>query len=299
MSCLVHFLNAHHFPLPGGLCAVSFSSSSAAAAGFVKLLPVDFTLSSYRYVLAKPEFMCAMLVSGERLALGVVINMVLTVLVAYPLSHEKTAFRHRSLYTWFFLVTILFSGGLVPAYMAMRNYGILDSIWVLVLPTAVPVFNVVLLMNFFRELPREIEEAAFMNGAPQWYCLWKIYVPLSTPALATLVLFISVFHWNSWFDGLLFMNSPVGFAFDPPICSWKVSATDAAKPVFHKEFLVSGKVEKARLYITGLGGRTENFGSEFRLLAELILTYTNASEEIISSDETWEYRGSQPMSFRS
>ncbi len=193
------------------ILAVSFSSSSAAAAGFVKLLPVDFTLSSYRYVLAKPEFMRAMLVSVERLALGVIINMVLTVLVAYPLSHEKATFKHRALYTWFFLVTILFSGGLVPSYMAMRNYGILDTLWVLVLPTAVPVFNVILLMNFFRELPREIEEAAFMDGATHWYCLWKIYVPLSTPALATLVLFISVFHWNSWFDGLLFMNSPTNY----------------------------------------------------------------------------------------
>ena len=92
--------------------------------------------------------------------------------------------------------------------MVMKNYGLIDSIWVLILPTAVPVFSIILLMNFFRELPKEIEEAAFLDGASQWYTLWRIYVPLSKPALATLVLFSAVNHWNAWFDGMLFMNSP-------------------------------------------------------------------------------------------
>lgn len=200
--CLLPMLN---------VLAISFSTSNAAAAGYVKLLPVDFTLSSYQYVLSKVEFTRSMVVSIERLVLGVGVNMLLTVLVAYPLAHDKTAFRHRSLYTWFFMVTILFNGGLVPTYIAIRSYGMLDSIWALVLPTAVPVFNVILLMNFFRELPKEIEEAAFIDGASQWYCLWKIFLPLSTPALATLVLFSAVMHWNSWFDGLLYMNRPENY----------------------------------------------------------------------------------------
>jgi putative aldouronate transport system permease protein len=188
--------------------ALSFSSAPAATAGLVKLLPVDFTLSSYKFVLAKKEFLNAIGVSVMRLFLGVVINMILTILVAYPLSKDKQSFRRRSLYTWFFLISIIFNGGLIPGYMVMKNYGLIDSIWVLILPTAVPVFSIILLMNFFRELPKEIEEAAFLDGASQWYTLWKIFVPLSKPALATLVLFSAVFHWNSWFDGLLFMNSP-------------------------------------------------------------------------------------------
>lgn len=149
LLCILPMLN---------ILAVSFSSQAAATAGLVKLWPVDFTLSSYKYVLAKQEFMMSMLVSIKRLLLGVITNTILTILVAYPLSKGKDVFKSRSFYTWFFLITILFSGGLVPGYMALSAYGLLDSIWVLVLPTAVPVFNIVILMNFFRQLPKEIEE---------------------------------------------------------------------------------------------------------------------------------------------
>ncbi|WP_434062146.1 carbohydrate ABC transporter permease [Clostridium caldaquaticum] len=197
--CLLPLLN---------VLAISFSSASAAATGNIKLWPVDFTLASYKYVLSKKEFLTALWVSVKRLFLGVSVNMILTILAAYPLSKDKTRFRHRSIYTWFFIITILFNGGLIPGYMTMKTYGLLDSIWALVLPSAVPVFNIILLMNFFRELPIEIEEAAFIDGAGPWTSLWKLYLPLSKPALATLVLFAAVAHWNSWFDGLLFMNNP-------------------------------------------------------------------------------------------
>lgn len=193
------------------ILAISFSSKAAAATGQVKLWPIDFTLASYKYVLSKKEFLTSLMVSFKRLILGVSVNMILTVLVAYPLSKEKSAFRARSFYTWFFLITILFSGGLIPGYITVKYLGLLDKIWALIIPGAVPVFNVILLMNFFRELPREIEEAAFLDGASHWYTLWKIFIPLSKPALATLVLFCAVNHWNSWFDGILFMNSPTRY----------------------------------------------------------------------------------------
>ncbi len=202
LLCLLPLIN---------VLAISFSSNAAASTGLVKLWPVEFTLASYKYVLAKPEFTRSLSVSFQRLILGVVINMLLTVMVAYPLSKEKQNFRARAFYMWFFLVTILFSGGLIPGYMAVRSYGLLDKIWALILPTAVPVFNVILMMNFFRALPREIEEAAFLDGAGQWYTLWRIFIPLSKPAIATLVLFAAVNHWNSWFDGLLFMNRPQNY----------------------------------------------------------------------------------------
>lgn len=188
--------------------AVSFSSSAAAQAGYVKLWPVDFTLSSYEFVLKKPAFPKSILVTLERVAIGVPFNMLLTILVAYPLAKEVRRFPLRTVYAWVFVVTILFSGGLIPLYMIIKYTGIMDSIWALVLPTAVPVFNVILLLNFFRGLPKELEEAAFMDGAGHWTTLWRIFVPLSTPALATITLFATVNHWNSWFDGLIFMNSP-------------------------------------------------------------------------------------------
>ncbi|MCD9022497.1 carbohydrate ABC transporter permease [Cohnella silvisoli] len=188
--------------------AVSFSSSSAATAGFVKLWPVGFTLASYEYALMKPQFIASFLVSLERVVLGAVINMTLTILIAYPLSKEGRQFRWRSLYAWFFVVTILFTGGLIPGFMVVKQLNLLDTVWALVLPGAVPVFNVILLLNFMRSQPKELYEAAFVDGAGHWSVLWRIAVPLAKPALATLLLFICVGHWNSWFDGLIYMNKP-------------------------------------------------------------------------------------------
>jgi len=187
--------------------AVSLSSSSAAAAGYVKLWPVDFTLDSYKYALSKPEFVRAFIVSLKRVALGYVINILLCILVAYPLSKSKKTFKWRDFYAWFFIITMLFNGGLIPTYMVVRYLGLRDNILALILPGAVPVYFMILLMNFFRELPQEIEEAAYIDGAGYWTSLWKIYIPLSKPALATVTLFIVVGHWNSWFDGLIYMNS--------------------------------------------------------------------------------------------
>lgn len=187
--------------------SVSFSSSSAAAAGYVKLWPVEFTLDSYKYALSKPEFLQAFIVTVKRAIVGYGINMILCIFVAYPLSKEKRDFRWRNVYAWFFIVTMIFSGGLIPLYMVVRYLGLRDNLLSLVLPGAVPVYFVILLMNFFRELPHEIEEAAYIDGAGYWTSLWRIYLPLSKPALATVSLFVLIGHWNSWFDGLIFMNA--------------------------------------------------------------------------------------------
>ncbi|QTH43244.1 carbohydrate ABC transporter permease [Cohnella sp. LGH] len=191
--------------------AVSFSSSQAAAAGYVKLWPVQFTLRSYEFVSGKQEFLDSLLITLERVGIGVALNMLLTVLIAYPLSKETSAFRSRTLYAWIFVFTILFSGGLIPLYMIVKDTMIMDSIWALVLPGAVPVFNVILMLNFFRGLPKELEEAAYIDGAGHMTVLWKIYIPLSMASLATVTLFSTVGHWNSWFDGLIFMNSPADY----------------------------------------------------------------------------------------
>lgn len=195
--CLLPFIN---------LLATSLSGSTAVAAGEVKFWPVDFTWKSYEFVLKSEPFSRALYVAVERVVLGVGVNMVLTILAAYPLSKERRNFRWRSAYSWFFIVTILFSGGLIPWYVVISKTGLIDSIWALILPSALPVFNVIVLLNFFRGLPKELEEAAFIDGASHWTVLWKIFAPLSKPALATLTLFCIVNHWNSWFDGLILMN---------------------------------------------------------------------------------------------
>lgn len=111
------------------ILAMSFSSSGAVTRGEVGLVPVEFTLQSYKYVLDKQEFWTATLVSLERVVLGVAVNMALTVLAAYPLSKEKWEFHGRSVYTWFFVITMLFSGGLIPTYLVVYNTGLINSIW--------------------------------------------------------------------------------------------------------------------------------------------------------------------------
>src|SRR5690606_20037727 len=112
----------------------------------------------------------------------------------------------RPIYLWYFIVPMLIGGGIIPTYMTIRNYGLLDTIWALVLPSAVPVYHAVLLLNFFRALPKELEESSVMDGAGHWTILFRIIMPLSLPALATITLFTMVGHWNSWFDGLIYMN---------------------------------------------------------------------------------------------
>ncbi|MDQ6419720.1 carbohydrate ABC transporter permease [Paenibacillus sp. LHD-117] len=188
--------------------AVSFSSNAAATGGLVKFWPVGFNWKSYEFVMSSDRFLKSLVVTLERVALGGGINMLLTLITAYPLSKESERFKPRTLYAWFFMVTILFSGGLIPLFMVVRETGIMGSIWALILPGAVPVFNIILLLNFFRGLPREMEEAAFIDGAGHLSTLFRVFVPLSLPALATITLLTVVSHWNAWFDGLIFMNSP-------------------------------------------------------------------------------------------
>ncbi|MEC0229929.1 carbohydrate ABC transporter permease [Paenibacillus alba] len=190
------------------ILALSFSTGTAASAGKVTLWPVEFTTAAYNNVFGKPEYLRAFGVSFERLILGTSISMFLTILTAYPLSKDERQFRLRTFYVWVFVFTILFSGGIIPWYLTVKSLGLIDTIWALVLPGALQVFNVILLLNFYRNLPKELEESARMDGAGHFATLWKIYVPLALPALATTGLFTMVWHWNSWFDGMILMNHP-------------------------------------------------------------------------------------------
>ncbi|WP_212968248.1 carbohydrate ABC transporter permease [Paenibacillus cineris] len=193
------------------ILAISFSSGSAAAAGKVALWPVEFTTAAYDNVFGKPEYLRAFGVSIERVVAGTALSMLLTIVTAYPLSKDRNAFRLRTVYAWMFVFTILFNGGLIPTYLTIKSLGLIDSLGALVLPAAINVFNVILLLNFYRNLPKELEDASRIDGAGHFATLWKIYVPLSLPALATTGLFTMVGHWNSWFDGMLYMNHPENY----------------------------------------------------------------------------------------
>ena len=188
--------------------ALSFSKSSSVMAGHVTLFPVNTTLSSYKLLMQRPDFFASFRVSLLRVLLGVTVNMALIMLTAYPLSKKKDQFHGRTAYAWYMILTIIFSGGLIPTYMVVKQMGLINSVWSMVLPGAIPVWNTVLMMNFYRNLPREIEESAFIDGANHLVVLTRLYIPLSAPAVATIALFSIVGHWNSWFDGLIYLNTP-------------------------------------------------------------------------------------------
>ncbi len=132
----------------------------------------------------------------------------LIVLTAYPLSKSSANFSKRNLYMVYFAITMFISGGLIPTYMVIKQLGLLDSFWVLILPSAVNIWNIIIMMNFFRGLPHAIEEAAAIDGAFHWRILFQIFLPMSLPSLASLLLFSMIGHWNAWFDGMFYMNNP-------------------------------------------------------------------------------------------
>ena len=189
------------------IIAISFSEIGAANANQVGLVPVGATIGAYRFVMLEDTMMLRGLINSiVRVVVGLSISMAVTILVAYPLSFDSSKFPGRLAYAWFFIIIMLFPSALIPLYVLVKNLNLMNSIWSLILPTAVTPFYILILMNFMRGIPGDISEAAFVDGASHFQCLVKIMIPLSVPSLATLVLFVFIDHWNSWFDGLIFMQ---------------------------------------------------------------------------------------------
>lgn len=197
--CILPFIN---------LLAISFSSATPVSLGEVTFWPKEFTLKSYEFIMQNTTFFKSFLVSIVRVVLGVTVNLVLIVLTAYPLSKSKEQFRARNIYSWFFVITILFNAGMIPTFLVVRYTGLKNTIWSMILPGALPVFSMLVVMNFLRGLPRELEEAAYLDGASHIQTLVHVVLPLMKPALATVALFSIVSHWNAWFDGMLYMARP-------------------------------------------------------------------------------------------
>ncbi len=202
LLCLMPFVN---------LFAISLSKASYVEAGYVTVYPKGFTLTSYKFVLENDKFWTSFLNSVERLAIGLPLNMIVLILTAYPLSKTNEEFAARTKFSWFFVFTMMFTGGLIPTYLVVMKMGMLNSIWSLVLPNVLSVSNMILLMNFLRSIPKEMEEAAKIDGGGIFKILVFIVLPVAKPGLATVALFRIVSHWNSWFDGMIYMKSSVNY----------------------------------------------------------------------------------------
>ncbi len=187
--------------------AVSLSGRAPAEANFVGLLPIDLTTAAYAETLNNARFGSALLNGFIRTITGTILSLVVIIPAAYALSKDRSEFRSRNLYAYYFLFAMLFSGGLIPSYVVVKQVGLMNSLGALILPTAVNVWNLILLMNFFRaNVPKTLAEAALIDGATHLQILLRVFLPLSLPAIATVGLFTMVFHWNAWFDGMIYIT---------------------------------------------------------------------------------------------
>lgn len=182
---------------------LSMSTRSQALRGGLRLIPSPITLDGYRYVLDSPELWRAAFNTLQRVVLGTIWGLAVTMLTAYPLSRDEFPFRR--VFMIMIVFTMLFSGGLIPDYLLRKELGLLNSPLVLILP-GLTAFNIIIMRNFFRSLPQEVMEAAELDGANQWRIFRDIALPLSKPILATMALFIAVAHWNAYFDALIYIT---------------------------------------------------------------------------------------------
>lgn len=194
------------YPLWYTLC-VSISSKLAAEGGLVSFYPIGINLDSYKLIMGDSSFWTSFMVSVKRVIIGTIWTMVVIIMMAYPLSKTSREYKPRNILMWILIFCMLFNGGTIPWFITVKNYGLIDTLAALILAGSVPVFNVILLMNFFRNLPSDLEEAAKVDGAGPWRTLWQIVVPCSKPVIATVVLFTSVGYWNEYFQGLVLMNN--------------------------------------------------------------------------------------------
>ncbi len=191
------------FPLWNIVC-ISFSGSAAVMGNRVRMVPIDFNTEAYKKIMEDAQFWRSFGISVIRVAISLVLNMVLIVLTAYPLTKTKYEFKGRNIYMYILIFAMLFSGGMIPVYMVVKNLGLLNTIWALILPGAVPVFSVIMVMNFFNGIPKALGEAATIDGANPLQILTRVYIPCSKPVLATVALFSIVGNWNDFMSGMIY-----------------------------------------------------------------------------------------------
>lgn len=195
--CLYPFLN---------VLAYSVSGYNAVLSNRVTVYPIDFTLEAYRQILGRTQIWMAMRTTVLITLVGTLLSLVLTVFAAYALSRQDLP--GRKVFTVIILFTMYFGGGMIPTFLVVKGVGLYDMLGALFIPQSINVFNFIVMRTFFRNLPESLEEAARIDGASHMQSLVKIVLPLSLPILATIGLFYAVGYWNSYFDALLYIQSP-------------------------------------------------------------------------------------------
>lgn len=188
------------------IAAISFSSAGPIQSGYVSLFPVEFNMEAYTKVFSDSSMIRSLGFTVMLTALFTVMCMLMTIAMGYPLSKRKL--RGRKTVMFIVIITMFFSGGIIPEYILVRNLYLLDSIWALVLPGLINPFYLIILITFFNNIPESLEESAEIDGSSHFRTLISIFLPLSMPVIATLSLFYAVGRWNGFTDTLIYINSP-------------------------------------------------------------------------------------------
>lgn len=194
--CLFPFLNT---------VANAFSSSNAIQTGKVVLWPIQFQVDSMKMILADQSVIRALLVTIFLTVAGTALNLLFTVTTAYPLSRRDL--KGRSVFMRFMVITMLFSGGMIPLFLLVKSLYLLNTLWALILPGLISAFNVIIMKSFFQAIPDELREASIVDGCGNMRYLLQIVLPLSGASLATIGLFYAVGHWNSYFGAVLYIDN--------------------------------------------------------------------------------------------
>lgn len=196
LTCVLPFLN---------VIAISFSSKSAILRGDVAFYPVEFETKAYEILFSDKTMINCLFYTVELTVIYTAIAMVMTILMAYPLTKERLA--GRKFFNLMALFTMYFSGGTIPIYLNVKWFGLLDSMWSLIIPGVLSTYNMIIMKSFFASLPKELEEAATIDGANDFQILLRVYLPLSLASIATLTLFYAVGKWNSFADAKYYIQS--------------------------------------------------------------------------------------------
>jgi len=176
---------------------ISFNSGADTAMGGITFWPREFTLDNYKIVFEDSRLTNAFMISILRTVVGTFVSIFFTALLAYGMTKKKLIGRKYMMI--FFVITMYFSGGLIPTFLTIRGLGLLDTFWVFIIPTIINVWNMIVFRTFFNGLPNELEESAKLDGCSDFGVFFRIVLPVSGPVIATLSLFTAVFHWNDWF----------------------------------------------------------------------------------------------------
>lgn len=189
--------------------SASLSNPQNVISGDMWLWPKEFTLDAYEKVFQNEDIINGFINTLKYTVFGTILNVVMTILAAYPLSRRDL--KGRGFIMAFIVFTIFFSGGLIPTYLLIRDLGMLNTFWVMIIPNAVAVWNIIIMRTFFQSIPHELEESAMIDGAGNFRILWSVVLPLSLPVIAVMVLFYSVGHWNSYFQALIYLQDQEKF----------------------------------------------------------------------------------------